>query len=147
MGQLSQEQINVDLFNEVQRLKSEVENQSQKIEIYEKELDRLWTERYKEYGISKDREYVLLSVKWSKDGYLVFWGTQTKDDEKRSYSGYTMDLETCEKYTYEEAVNEHHPEWKGQKFWELQKECWDGTWAVKIKDLHVFGQRKAIIWM
>ncbi len=99
--------------------------------------------------ISPEREYVLLSVKWSKDGYLVFWGTQTKDEEKRSYSGYTMDLDTCEKYTYDEAVKESvdRLEWKGQKFWELKKECWDGTWAVKLSDLHNFGQKKTIIWM
>lgn len=97
--------------------------------------------------MSKEREYVLVSVKWSRGDHLVFWGTQTEDDQPRSYSGYNMDLETCEKYTKEEVKEEYHPIWNGQKFWELKKECWDGSWAVKVEDLHHFGQKKTIIWM
>lgn len=100
--------------------------------------------------ISKEREYVLVSVKWSKEeGYLMFWGTQTPDDAaRRSYGGYTMDLETCEKYTFAEATKRSDcPEWKGQSFHQLKKENSDGTWAVKISDLHHFGTKKTIIWL
>lgn len=98
-------------------------------------------------SINDKREYVLVSVKWSRgEGYLLFWGSLSNDTENRSYSGYTMDLDTCEKYTIEEIREECLPIWKGQSFYELVKEDSNGTWAVKINDLHNLGQKKTIIW-
>jgi hypothetical protein len=35
-------------------------------------------------------------------GSLLFWGYKTKDNEKRSFGGYTSDFNACEKYTLEE---------------------------------------------
>lgn len=95
--------------------------------------------------VSKDREYVLLSWKWcwNKD-HLVFWGHQTKDGEERSYGGYTMDLDTCEKYTEEELVKERHKFWKPH--WRLFDLDRSESYAVKLSDLHKFGQKKTIIY-
>lgn len=94
--------------------------------------------------ISKNREYVLVSWKWSwnKD-HLMFWGSQSKDDERRSFGGYTMDVENCEKYTKDELNKENHLFWEGQKVRDLDT---DETYAVKLSDLRHFGQRKTIIW-
>lgn len=94
--------------------------------------------------INNRREYVLLSWKWSynKD-ILMFWGSQTEDDEKRSFGGYTMDVEGCEKYTKEELVKAHHRFWNGQKMYELDT---DQSYAIKLSDLHKFGRKKTIIY-
>lgn len=52
-----------------------------------------------------DREYVVVCNEHSGyyPGALLFWGEYTQDDaEKRSFGGYTSDLDKCEKYTLEE---------------------------------------------
>ena len=38
-------------------------------------------------------------------GGLSFWGQKTEDKEKRSFGGYTGDINKCERYTLEEAMN------------------------------------------
>lgn len=52
------------------------------------------------------REYVIVCNEHGGylPGFLLFWGEFTEDDaEKRSYSGYTSDLDKCEKYTLNEV--------------------------------------------
>jgi len=97
--------------------------------------------------ISKDREYVLVSIKWTGDGHLIFWGNKTDDNESRSYSGYTMNLDTCERYKRDEIREEYHPIWNGERLGELLDKDPNGTWAVKVNDLEKIGQKKTIIWV
>jgi hypothetical protein len=93
--------------------------------------------------ISNEREYVLVSVKWTRS-FLMFWGSETKDDEKRSFGGYTMDIKGCEKYTKSELEERGHKFWNNEKYFELDK---TESYGVKLNDLDKFGQRKEIIWM
>jgi len=92
------------------------------------------------------REYVLVSIKWCRNkDYLIFWGTETADNApKRSYSGYTMDLDGCEKYTKEELEKERHLFWDGKT--PAYKLIQDESYAVKITDLHHFGRKMTIIY-
>ena len=56
-----------------------------------------------------NREYVIVSNKHSLlNGCLLFWGHLTKDNETRSFSGYTNDINSCERYTLEEIDKEHY---------------------------------------
>lgn len=55
----------------------------------------------KEKQVSNARFYFLISRKWSKNT-LMFWGSVSDDDKKRSFGGYTDDLRLCERYTLEE---------------------------------------------
>lgn len=52
--------------------------------------------------MSTERKYVLVSAKWTKE-YLVFWGRLTKDEDERSFGGYTSDLNSCERYSLDEV--------------------------------------------
>lgn len=54
------------------------------------------------------REYVIVcnEHKGLFRGCLLFWGERTVDDEKRSFGGYTSNLNNCERYTLEE-IREH----------------------------------------
>ena len=64
----------------------------------EEEIERLKLRNHipdKEYQPLK-RDYVLVSRKWSQ-ATLVFWGSFTKDDNKRSFGGYTNDINVCER--------------------------------------------------
>lgn len=49
-----------------------------------------------------ERKYVLVSAKWTSE-LLVFWGSLTKDEDERSYAGYTSDLNSCERYSLDEV--------------------------------------------
>lgn len=50
---------------------------------------------------SDERKYVIVcnehSGMWS--GALLFWGHRTQDAEKRSFGGYTSDIDNCELYS------------------------------------------------
>lgn len=88
------------------------------------------------------REFVLLSVKWTKHS-LVFWGTLSPDDAyNRSFGGYTDDITTCERYTLDEAKDgsPHFHEYNGETLRQLRKKDDDGTWIVKVDDLHKLGR-------
>lgn len=52
-----------------------------------------------------DRKYVLVSAKRTKET-LVFWGRLTKDEDERSFGGYTSDLNSCERYSLDEVKDE-----------------------------------------
>lgn len=93
-------------------------------------------------------KYVLLSVKWTKNGHCLFWGRLPDDNEKRSYSGYTMDLNECERYTREEAFfSKDIYEYNGERFGELVQKDSDGTLAITLNDLSKLGQKKTILWV
>ena len=47
------------------------------------------------------RDYVIVSFEHSND-MLTFWGERTDNNQPRSYGGYTVDLNTCERYTRKE---------------------------------------------
>lgn len=54
------------------------------------------------------REYVVVCNEHGGyfPGCLLFWGEHTEDDAaRRSFGGYTSDLDRCEKYTLEEIKN------------------------------------------
>lgn len=55
--------------------------------------------------INTERKYVLVSAKWSRAS-LMFWGRLTRDEEDRSFGGYTPDLDSCERYSLSEVKNE-----------------------------------------
>jgi len=56
-------------------------------------------------NVSKERKYVIASTKHVTNGILQFWGRITDDDEPRSFSGYPIDLEACERYTRQELID------------------------------------------
>jgi|SRR6185312_1028182 len=95
--------------------------------------------------ISKDRCYVLLSIKWTRKGTLMFWGTISEDDNERSFGGYTDDINACERYTFEEARNERHShyEYNDETLDQLMNDNRDGTWIIHINDLGNLG--KAVV--
>ena len=61
-------------------------------------------------NVSEDRQYVIVcrEHKALLSPALLFWGSLTDDDAKRSYSGYTMDIDKCERYTRDELEK-----WRG----------------------------------
>lgn len=58
------------------------------------------------------RDYVIVCNEHRAmfSGCLLFWGHKTKDEESRSFGGYTSDIDKCERYTKEELIE------KGYKF-------------------------------
>lgn len=71
------------------------------------------------------RNYVIVCNRYKGiGGSLQFWGHKTKDNEKRSFGGYTSDFNACEKYTLEELEKRndykfpiygrelHHDNWR-----------------------------------
>lgn len=61
-------------------------------------------------NVSEDRQYVIVcrEHKALLSPALLFWGSLTDDDAKRSYGGYTMDIDKCERYTRDELEK-----WRG----------------------------------
>lgn len=51
-----------------------------------------------------DREYIIVcnEHKGVFSGALLFWGNKTEDNDKRSFGGYTSDIDKCEIYTLRE---------------------------------------------
>lgn len=96
--------------------------------------------------ISDERCYVLLSVKWCRQGELVFWGSKTVDDEERSFGGYTNNLNQCERYTHDEARNERHShyKYKGETLEQLMNIDRAGTWIVHVDDLDKLGRKSVV---
>ena len=58
-----------------------------------------------------DRNYVIVCNrhKGLLENCLLFWGAYTKDNQKRCFGGYTINLNKCERYTLEEAKNRKLP--------------------------------------
>ena len=61
-------------------------------------------------NVSEDRQYVIVcrEHKALLPEALLFWGSLTDDNAERSYSGYTMDINKCERYTRNELEK-----WRG----------------------------------
>lgn len=57
-----------------------------------------------------DREYIIVCNKHKSNfrGALLFWGHKTEDNEKRSFGGYTSDINGCEMYTLKEIEEKHY---------------------------------------
>ena len=73
-----------------------------------------------------DREYIIVcnEHKGVFAGALLFWGHKTEDNEKRSFGGYTSDIDKCEMYTLKEIreKNYHFPVYeKGMSFYDFLK--------------------------
>ena len=60
--------------------------------------------------VSDDRQYVIVCRRHKAilPQALLFWGSLTDDDMERSYGGYTMDIDKCERYTRDELEK-----WRG----------------------------------
>lgn len=69
-----------------------------------------------------ERKYVIVcnqhSGMWR--GTLLFWGHRTKDDEDRSFGGYTSDIDECERYSIEELKEKgyHFPKYHEGMAWD-----------------------------
>lgn len=86
------------------------------------------------------REYVIVCMRHKgiiRDA-LLFWGTRTKDEEERHSSGYTVDIEKCERFTLEEIDK--------KEFDIIPSNAGgipnNGDFAVKIDDLLKWGYKK-----
>ena len=57
-----------------------------------------------------DREYIIVcnEHKGVFAGTLLFWGHKTEDNEKRSFGGYTSDIDKCEMYTLKEIEEKNY---------------------------------------
>ena len=54
--------------------------------------------------MNKNKKYMIVTKRHEGivNNALLFWGHLTDDNEKRSFGGYTVDINKCEKYTREE---------------------------------------------
>jgi hypothetical protein len=94
--------------------------------------------------VSPEREWVIASTKHVHDGLLQFWGGLTDDGEKRSFSGYPIDLNSCERYTRQELIDSHErfPFYrKNMKIFKHQH------FFIKISDLENIGRKQTIIYL
>lgn len=93
-----------------------------------------------------DRKYVIVSMCHkgiANGGALLFWGVRTEDDQKRSFGGYTSNLDTCEIYTKEEIVNSSYKFPFYKKGYKPKK---DIDYAIPINELENFGRKMTIIY-
>lgn len=94
-----------------------------------------------------ERNYVIVCNRHSGiDGSLLFWGNKTKDNQKRSFGGYTSDFNNCEKYTLEDI------EKSDCKFPVYGKELHHDNWReaedfiIEISRLKALGYRPMMIY-
>lgn len=87
--------------------------------------------------INKNREYFLISRKWSKQT-LMFWGSLTKDEESRSFGGYTDDLRLCERYSIIDIIEFNRGHIYAEPFdikrWH-NKRCDDSTYYISQEQI------------
>lgn len=55
--------------------------------------------------MKEDRKYVLMTTKHATKQEPLFWGSPTKDEEERSFGGYTSDPRLAERYSMAEITN------------------------------------------
>jgi hypothetical protein len=94
-----------------------------------------------------ERNYVIVcNIYKGIAGSLLFWGTHTEDDKKRSFGGYTSDLNNCEKYTLKEIKNSEYgfPVY-GQEINHDNYRKVD-NFAIKIRRLKALGYRPMLIY-
>lgn len=71
--------------------------------------------------MDKNRKYMIATArhKGIVDNALLFWGHRTSDNERRSFGGYTVDVNKSERYTKEELEkfrNDRHDNKKNYAF-------------------------------
>lgn len=97
-----------------------------------------------------ERNYVIVCNRHKGIGNstLLFWGRETEDNvERRSFSGYTSDFNSCEKYTLEEIEN------SGHNFPVYGRDCnYDnyrkfGDFAIEIKRLRRLGRPMKVYYL
>ncbi len=94
-----------------------------------------------------NRDYVIVCNEHPSllPGSLLFWGEHTEDSVDRSYSGYTCQIDKCEKYTREELER-----WRGglKKEYPFFDEIKPGTFRrhnevlATIEQLELIGYRE-----
>lgn len=92
-----------------------------------------------------EREYVVVCMRHKgviKDA-LLFWGEYTQDCEKRSFGGYTVDVDKCEKYTIDELSNYKFKVWGVDFDGHIPRSIDD--FAIKVDDLLKLGYCKYTI--
>lgn len=93
-----------------------------------------------------NRDYVIVCNRHNYlDGCLLFWGVHTKDREKRSFAGYTNNIDYCEKYTIYEIKQEYDfPVYGVDINNKNYREVDD--FAIKIEDLESLGYKKYTVY-
>ena len=94
-----------------------------------------------------ERNYVVVCNRYrGVSGSLLFWGTNTKDNEERSFGGYTSDFNACEKYTLEEIKQSGYefPIYGNGVNHDNYKKVDD--FAIEIKRLRRLGHRPMLIY-
>lgn len=78
-----------------------------------------------------DREYIIVCNEHNGifAGCLLFWGHKTEDNERRSFGGYTSDIDNCEMYTLKEI------EEKGYNFPVFDSRKHDIYWMLDQDDV------------
>jgi len=93
-----------------------------------------------------EREYVIVCTRYGlKGSCLNFWGQYTPDNsEKRSFAGYTRNLDGCEKYTKEELekCSYNFPFYKNGMHWHKYDDYY-----IKISDLEKLGRKFTVIYV
>lgn len=91
------------------------------------------------------RDYVIVCFRhksFIKDA-LLYWGELTEDEDKRSFGGYTIDIEKCERYTYDE-VKDSFKVYGIDVQGGISKSIDDI--AIKVEDLEKLGYRRFTIY-
>lgn len=95
--------------------------------------------------MNTNREYVIVCNKHKAmfPGCLLFWGHKTNDDEKRSFGGYTSDIEKCERYSIEdlEKCDYNFPLYNGENEADFKK---IDDVIIKVDDLLAFDWLKTM---
>jgi hypothetical protein len=92
-----------------------------------------------------ERNYVIVSTQYIHDGLVQFWGEYTPDDAKRrSYGGYTRNLDTCEKYTSKELKANCYkfPFYRKNMHW-LRTD----NFYIKMSNLDKLGTKMTVIYL
>lgn len=58
---------------------------------------------------NSERKYVLMTSKHASVEHPLFWGSRTKDNEKRSFGGYTSDPNKAELYLMDDIIQKFGP--------------------------------------
>lgn len=101
--------------------------------------------------MDKNRKYMIATKR--HEGLireaLLFWGYLTEDNEERSFGGYTVDINKCEKYTREELEQYRKTECYDEKDMLFLDETEKPWWQLKnydllvtMEDLEKIGYRK-----
>lgn len=94
-----------------------------------------------------NRNYVIVCNRYKGiGGGLLFWGTKTEDDNKRSFGSYTSDFNSCEKYTLNEIDKSGYkfPVYGRDVNHDNFREVED--FAIDVKRLERLGHRPMLIY-